>query len=125
MRLPRSAETIEKIRQANGTLTCPETPYVRQTNVRKRPMVCHNAHRHERECVCVQGRKRRLLWDCTSSQRAVPTAFTPTVANPLPDNIAVRLELDPELPPILGDRGQLAIVFGSLIRNARDAMPDW
>jgi signal transduction histidine kinase len=45
-------------------------------------------------------------------------------ANPLPDNIAVRLELDSELAPILGDRGQLVIVFGNLIRNARDAMPD-
>jgi two-component system sensor kinase FixL len=45
-------------------------------------------------------------------------------ANPLPDSIAVRLELDSELPPILGDRGQLVIVFGNLIRNARDAMPD-
>jgi signal transduction histidine kinase len=45
-------------------------------------------------------------------------------ANPLPDNIVVRLKLDSELPPILGDRGQLGIVFGNLIRNARDAMPD-
>jgi C4-dicarboxylate-specific signal transduction histidine kinase len=54
----------------------------------------------------------------------MPTASAPTIAKPLPDNIVVRLELDPELPPILGDRGQLVIVFGNLIRNARDAMPD-
>jgi signal transduction histidine kinase len=45
-------------------------------------------------------------------------------ANPLPHNIGLRLELEPELPPVLGDRGQLVIVFGNLIRNARDAMPD-
>jgi signal transduction histidine kinase len=45
-------------------------------------------------------------------------------ANPLPPNIGVTLELESELPPVLGDRGQLVIVFGNLIRNARDAMPE-
>jgi two-component system sensor kinase FixL len=44
-------------------------------------------------------------------------------ANPLPDNICVALELATDLPPVLGDRGQLTIVFGNLIRNAREAMP--
>ncbi len=43
-------------------------------------------------------------------------------ANPLPGSIGVTLELENELPPVLGDRGQLIIVFGNLIRNARDAM---
>jgi signal transduction histidine kinase len=45
-------------------------------------------------------------------------------SNSLPENIGVRLELESELPPVLGDRGQLVIVFGNLIRNARDAMPE-
>lgn len=41
----------------------------------------------------------------------------------LPDSIAVHWELAPGLPPLLGDAGQLRIVFSNLIRNARDAMP--
>ena len=45
-------------------------------------------------------------------------------SNPLPGNIRVKVELPADLPPVLGDRGQLVIVFGNLIRNARDAMPD-
>jgi signal transduction histidine kinase len=45
-------------------------------------------------------------------------------SNPLPDNIRVTLDCQPGLPPVLGDRAQLDIVFGNLVRNARDAMPD-
>jgi signal transduction histidine kinase len=45
-------------------------------------------------------------------------------SNPLPGNIRINVELPAELPPVLGDRGQLVIVFGNLIRNARDAMPE-
>jgi signal transduction histidine kinase len=45
-------------------------------------------------------------------------------SNPLPENLDVALEFGPQLPPVLGDRAQLVIVFGNLIRNARDAMPD-
>jgi signal transduction histidine kinase len=44
-------------------------------------------------------------------------------ASSLPGNIAVHSECDLELPPMLGDPDQLRIVFGNLIRNARDAMP--
>lgn len=42
----------------------------------------------------------------------------------LPDHIEVELACPADLPPVLGDRRQIAIVFSNLIRNARDAMPD-
>jgi len=41
----------------------------------------------------------------------------------LPETIAVQWALPPALPPLLGDAGQLKIVFSNVIRNARDAMP--
>jgi signal transduction histidine kinase len=41
----------------------------------------------------------------------------------LPDNIDVTYDLVPAASHALGDERQLAIVFGNLIRNARDAMP--
>lgn len=41
----------------------------------------------------------------------------------LPENIAVRIDVPPSVPDLLGDAAQLKIVFGNLIRNARDAMP--
>ncbi len=43
--------------------------------------------------------------------------------NPLGDAVAVVLVLPPGLPAALVDRDQVRIVFGNLIRNARDAMP--
>jgi two-component system NtrC family sensor kinase len=36
--------------------------------------------------------------------------------------IAVRRELDPSLPPVKGDEGQLRAVFLNLLRNSREAM---
>jgi signal transduction histidine kinase len=44
-------------------------------------------------------------------------------ANPLPDNITVATAFSSAQPPVVGDAAQLALVFGNLIRNARDAMP--
>jgi signal transduction histidine kinase len=44
--------------------------------------------------------------------------------DPPGDKIKVSVELPPQLPPALADGGQLRIVFGNLIRNARDAMPE-
>ena len=41
----------------------------------------------------------------------------------LPDNIRVTVEVPPGLPRALADAGQLRIVLGNLIRNAREAMP--
>ncbi|HYG66149.1 MAG TPA: ATP-binding protein [Anaeromyxobacteraceae bacterium] len=38
--------------------------------------------------------------------------------------IEVRRELDPALPPVKGDEGQLRGVFLNLLRNSREAMPD-
>lgn len=42
--------------------------------------------------------------------------------NPVPKQIAVSFEFPAQLPPVLGDARQLQIVFGNLVRNARDAM---
>jgi signal transduction histidine kinase len=43
--------------------------------------------------------------------------------NPVPENVEVVLDYPPALPPVLGDPDQLLIVFGNLVRNAREAMP--
>jgi two-component system, NtrC family, sensor kinase len=43
--------------------------------------------------------------------------------NPLPAAIQTELDFAPTLPAALGDAAQIGIVFGNLIRNARDAMP--
>jgi signal transduction histidine kinase len=43
--------------------------------------------------------------------------------HPLPPTIKVTLDFPSALPQALGDPQQLKIVFGNLIRNARDAMP--
>jgi signal transduction histidine kinase len=43
--------------------------------------------------------------------------------NPPGDGVEVAIECPPGLPHVLGDSDQLRIVFGNLIRNARDAMP--
>lgn len=44
--------------------------------------------------------------------------------NRTPQNVQIRLEVTPESLAVLGDRAQLQIVFGNLIRNAVDAMPE-
>jgi signal transduction histidine kinase len=43
--------------------------------------------------------------------------------NPVPGTIQVSIDCPPSLPLVLGDRDQIRIVFGNLIRNAREAMP--
>jgi signal transduction histidine kinase len=58
----------------------------------------------------------------------VPVALESCVRESVEDNppgagIAVELSFAPGLPPALADGDQLRIVFGNLIRNARDAMP--
>jgi two-component system, NtrC family, sensor kinase len=42
---------------------------------------------------------------------------------PLPEAVAVEIDCPPSLPPVLADGDQLRIVFGNLIRNAGEAMP--
>jgi signal transduction histidine kinase len=42
----------------------------------------------------------------------------------LADNIRVAVDVPSDAQEVLGDERQLSIVFGNLIRNARDAMPD-
>jgi signal transduction histidine kinase len=42
---------------------------------------------------------------------------------PVPESIQVSLDFSPTLPQVLGDIDQLRIVFGNLIRNGREAMP--
>jgi signal transduction histidine kinase len=43
--------------------------------------------------------------------------------NPLPQEINVVLDIPASVPPVLADPAQMKIVFGNLIRNAREAMP--
>src|SRR5262249_16711442 len=43
--------------------------------------------------------------------------------NPVSEAVSVVFDLASGLPPVLVDRDQVRIVFGNLIRNARDAMP--
>jgi signal transduction histidine kinase len=45
-------------------------------------------------------------------------------ANPPPAAVRVAVSCPSELPPVLADGDQLRIVFGNLIRNACEAMPD-
>lgn len=42
----------------------------------------------------------------------------------LSDTIEIEILIPPDLPMVLGDADQLAIVIANLIRNARDAMPN-
>jgi signal transduction histidine kinase len=44
--------------------------------------------------------------------------------NPMPDSIAAEVDFPAFLPRAAGDSGQIQIVFGNLIRNARDSMAD-
>ena len=44
--------------------------------------------------------------------------------NPVPKEICVKIDCPPTTPAGLGDIDQLRIVFGNLIRNAREAMPN-
>jgi two-component system sensor kinase FixL len=44
--------------------------------------------------------------------------------NPMSPNIAVDCRIESPTLTVLGDRAQLQIVFGNLLRNARDAMPE-
>jgi signal transduction histidine kinase len=43
--------------------------------------------------------------------------------NPLPENVEVHIDCPPSLPLVLADLDQVRIVFGNLVRNAREAMP--
>jgi signal transduction histidine kinase len=43
--------------------------------------------------------------------------------NPLPANVNVMLSCPPSIPQALGDKDQIRIVVGNLVRNAREAMP--
>src|SRR5262249_5132106 len=44
--------------------------------------------------------------------------------NPLPESVQVTVDVPASVPPVLADRSQLTIVFGNLIRNAGEAMPN-
>jgi len=43
--------------------------------------------------------------------------------NPLPANVDMMLSCPPSIPHALGDKDQIRIVFGNLVRNGREAMP--
>ncbi len=47
-----------------------------------------------------------------------------TLTQLLPETIALRVEIPPDLPPILGDRGAIEQILLNLAINARDAMPE-
>jgi len=44
--------------------------------------------------------------------------------NPVPEAVQVVIDCPPALPPVLADFDQMRIVFGNLVRNAREAMPE-
>jgi len=57
-----------------------------------------------------------------------PVAVEPLIRdvleiNPPPGNIQVHMDWPADLPQVLVDQDQLKVVFGNLVRNARDAMP--
>jgi signal transduction histidine kinase len=59
-------------------------------------------------------------------RRPVPVACLIREAlelNPVPGSVRVDVDCPETLPPILVDPAQVQIVFGNLIRNAREAMP--
>ena len=41
-----------------------------------------------------------------------------------PDSVEVRFHAEPDLPPVLADRGAVEAILGNLMTNARDAMVD-
>jgi signal transduction histidine kinase len=43
--------------------------------------------------------------------------------NPVPNNVDVAIACPASLPQVLGDKDQLRIVLGNLVRNGREAMP--
>jgi two-component system, NtrC family, sensor kinase len=44
-------------------------------------------------------------------------------ANPPGSGIELEIDIPSSLPPVMADRDQIFVVFGNLLRNARDAMP--
>jgi PAS domain S-box-containing protein len=50
--------------------------------------------------------------------------FFELIRRTLRENISIELDLEEELPPVRGDRGQLEQVLLNLAVNAQDAMPD-
>src|SRR5713101_4429399 len=44
--------------------------------------------------------------------------------NPAPDNVELVIDCPPSLPAVLADIDQMRIVFGNLVRNAREAMTE-
>ena len=80
----------------------------------------------------VAGRRRHhgpveLRQDAAAQPRPVPGGPVPARSaggqRRCPTRCAVEVDCPAELPPVLGDADQLRIVFGNLIRNAREAMP--
>lgn len=62
----------------------------------------------------------------SSEARVLPVADCVREAlevNPVPPSVELCVDLPDNLPPVSADARQLQIVFGNLIRNARDAMP--
>ncbi|HYV37094.1 MAG TPA: protoglobin domain-containing protein [Gemmataceae bacterium] len=58
--------------------------------------------------------------NATSVRKCVEEALE---ANPLPADCVVSIEIPPQSPKVLADLDQVRIVFGNLMRNAREAMP--
>jgi PAS domain S-box-containing protein len=52
------------------------------------------------------------------------TSMRDLVASTCGPRVAVRLDLEPDLPPVLADRNQLEMAILNLAVNARDAMPE-
>ena len=101
----------------------------RPDNARKGPAPGANHPRGRRTVV---SRSRSGCWRLRDRKSAPRSAVVEdllnsiceVLAHTLDAAIAVRVDVAPELPPLIADRGQMETVLVNLATNARDAMPD-
>jgi PAS domain S-box-containing protein len=92
------------------------------------PMVTHilDAGSRARELIgklMAFSRKQEMKYESICLNRLVEN-FSPLLEKSIPGTIAFKAELDPGLPAVHADRGQLEQVLLNLVVNARDAMPE-
>ncbi|NJN92676.1 MAG: PAS domain S-box protein [Anaerolineales bacterium] len=68
--------------------------------------------------------RQQMLEIRTLDLNEVVTDFLPMLTRLIGEDIIFQTRLEPDLPPIRADKGQLEQVMLNLVVNARDAMPD-